>query len=94
MTNTNFSYVQDEKDVLNAVVKIETSFLIPNYRTPWKTADGARSTGSGFICEFNEKRYLITNAHVVHLATYIRVKLAASDTSFEARTKIIAHDCD
>ncbi|OGV42759.1 MAG: hypothetical protein A3F46_00760 [Legionellales bacterium RIFCSPHIGHO2_12_FULL_42_9] len=80
----------------NSIVKVYTTLLNPGYNAPWRSAATTTGTGSGFIVSYKDKMFLITNAHVVNLDTYVQVKLADADysTKYEAKVLTIGRDCD
>ena len=74
-----------------AVARIETTFFVYSPETPWKPSSVHKSGGTGFILPGNR---LLTNAHVVSRANTIRVQRPNQRTDYEARVRLIAHDCD
>lgn len=78
-------------DVKDSVVKVFSTKREYDYSIPWAPPLILRSAGSGFIIEGNR---IITNAHVVSGATYIEVHTGKSKRRYEARVKMIGHDCD
>jgi len=81
----------DLKLIRAAVVKIEVASQRPDYNSPWKDYGYSRGRGSGVIIEGNR---ILTNAHVVSDAKYIKVKKENSGTPYPARVVFIGHDCD
>lgn len=77
--------------VNSAVVKVFSTIKEYDYSRPWMSPEVLRLTGSGFIIEGNQ---IITNAHVVANATFIEVHTGRSRKKFEAKVKMIGHDCD
>ena len=74
-----------------SIVRIEASFLLPDYRTPWNAGRPSGGSGTGFYIGKNQ---FLTNAHVVSNSTKLMVRLMDSPEPHEARIKFIAHDCD
>jgi S1-C subfamily serine protease len=74
-----------------SIVRIEASFLLPDYRTPWNAGRPSGGSGTGFY--IGQNRFL-TNAHVVSNSTKLVIRLMDSPEPYEARIKFIAHDCD
>ena len=74
-----------------SIVRIEASFLFPDYRTPWHS--GRPSAGSGTGWMVGKNRFL-TNAHVVSNSTKLVIRLMDDPEPHEARILFIAHDCD
>ena len=79
-----------------SVVKIYTTALQPSYREAWRSAGILQHSGSGFILNYKNKLYLITNAHTVNNSTFIQVKLADAEfpTKYEAQLVTLGIDCD
>lgn len=73
------------------VVKVYATTQAPDYDDPWQTVPVCNGTGSGVVIG---PREILTGAHVVADATFIRVKRAAIDDKVEARVKAICHDSD
>ncbi len=74
-----------------SIVRIEASFLIPDYRTPWHAGQPTGGSGTGWMVGKNK---FITNAHVISNSTKLVIRLMDSPEPFEARILFIAHDCD
>lgn len=78
-------------DVKDSIVKIFTTSKEYDYSMPWAPPMIVRSAGSGFIIDGYR---ILTNAHVVSDATYIEIHSGRSKRRYEARVKMIGHDCD
>ncbi len=76
------------------MVKIETHNFKYSYEYPWVSPRIERSGGTGFIVEFLDKKWILTNAHVVSNAAQILVRREGAKNFFYARVVHIAHDCD
>lgn len=74
-----------------SIVRIEASFLFPDYRTPWLSGRPSSGSGTGWLIGKNQ---FITNAHVVSNSTKLVIRLMDDPQPYEARIKFIAHDCD
>ncbi len=74
-----------------SIVRIEASFLFPDYRTPWLSGRPSSGSGTGWLVGKNQ---FITNAHVVSNSTKLVIRLMDDPQPYEARVKFIAHDCD
>lgn len=75
----------------DSIVQIVTTHRDYDYDLPWAPPSTERSGGSGFIIADN---LVMTNAHVVKNASYIEVRSANSRRWYEARVKMVGHDCD
>jgi S1-C subfamily serine protease len=77
--------------ISDSVVRIEATSQEPDYRLPWNPGDVSRGTGSGFVIDGDR---IMTNAHVVSNARFLRVFKEGDPKPYEARVLHIAHDCD
>lgn len=75
----------------SSVARIDTTFFVHSFATPWQPARVRRSGGTGFLLPGGR---LLTNAHVVSRANTIRVQRPDQRTDYEARVLHVAHDCD
>ena len=57
---------------MNACIKVYATHCEPNYSLPWSRKRQMTSTSSGFIATYQDKRYLLTNAHSVDYHTQVR----------------------
>ncbi|TLD72623.1 trypsin-like serine protease [Phragmitibacter flavus] len=73
------------------IVRIEASFLIPDFRVPWNSGRPTSGNGTGWLVGKNK---FITNAHVVSNATKIVIRTMNDPEPLEARLVHVAHDCD
>jgi S1-C subfamily serine protease len=78
-------------ELWKSIVRIEASFLFPDYRTPWLSGRPSSGSGTGWLVGKNQ---FITNAHVVSNCTKLVIRLMDDPQPYEARVKFIAHDCD
>lgn len=91
-------YEEDEEDFLLEhmpyVVKIFCIHTEPNFSLPWQRKRQASSSSTGFVCNHNGKRYLLTNAHSVEFHTQVKVKRRGDDQKYLAKVIAIGVDCD
>lgn len=73
------------------IVRIEASFLVPDYRVPWNSGRPTSGNGTGWLVGKNK---FITNAHVVSNSTKIVIRTMDDPEPLEARLLHVAHDCD
>jgi len=78
-------------DPWDGIVRIEASFLVPDYRTPWNSGRPTSGSGTGWLVGKNQ---FITNAHVVSNSTKLVIRMTNDPEPYEARIVHIAHDCD
>jgi len=78
-------------DPWEGIVRIEASFLIPDYRTPWNSGRPTSGSGTGWLVGKNK---FLTNAHVVSNSTKLVIRMTNDPEPYEARVIHIAHDCD
>ncbi len=74
-----------------AVVRIQTTAQVPDYRMPWNAGAVKRGSGAGFY--LGDNRFM-TNAHVVSNARLITIKKYGDPRQYPAKILHIAHDCD
>lgn len=80
-----------EPDAWEGIVRIEASFLVPDYRTPWQAGRPSSGSGTGWLVGKNK---FLTNAHVVSNSTKLVIRTSNDPEPHEARIVFIAHDCD
>lgn len=80
-----------QPDDWEGIVRIEASFLLPDYRTPWQGGRPTSGSGTGWMVGKNQ---FITNAHVVSNSTKLVIRTMNDPEPHEARIVYIAHDCD
>jgi S1-C subfamily serine protease len=78
-------------DPWEGIVRIEASFLIPDYRMPWNAGRPTSGSGTGWLVGKNQ---FLTNAHVVSDSTKLVIRMTNDPSAYEARIVYIAHDCD
>ena len=78
-------------ELWRSIVRIDASFLLPDYRTPWNAGRPSGGSGTGWLVGKNK---FLTNAHVVSNSTKLVIRLMDDPAPYEARILHIAHDCD
>ena len=73
------------------VVRVFATTQRPDYDCPWQARPPASKTGSGVLVR---KSQILTGAHVVANATFLRVQRIASPTKATAHVLAVYHDCD
>lgn len=61
--------------ITNSTVRLDANKELPNYRTPWSVGGTTNSSATITVLKYQEKMYLVTNAHAVMDATYLKIKL-------------------
>ena len=77
--------------IAESLVRIEATFLEPDYQTPWSPGEVGSGSGTGFVIDGDR---LMTNAHVVSNARFLTVSKEGDPRPYTARVLHIAHDCD
>jgi len=77
-----------------SVVKVYSVHSSVCPQLPWTAKSQEESTGSGFCIEQNERRCILTNAHVVADATYVEVRKAGDARKYVATRLKVSHECD
>ncbi len=75
----------------NSVVRIFATTQEPDYDNPWQASSPSHGTGSGVIIA---PRRILTGAHVIANATFVRVQTTTSPDKFTARVIGVCHDAD
>eukprot|EP01045_Picozoa_sp_COSAG04_P005711 COSAG04_NODE_268_length_18517_cov_9.260940_12_plen_328_part_00 len=81
----------DESIPFGAVIHFTNHAVSPLLLKPWKVADPQASTGTGFY--IGEKR-IITNSHVIHHSTSIRLERHGQPGNFAGRVLCESVLCD
>ena len=81
---------EEENDSLNAVVKLEVTTAKPDIRCPWITRTGG-GTGSGVVIDSGR---ILTCAHCVVDANYIRVRKHNEDRLYHGSVLFVDNDAD
>lgn len=74
-----------------SVVKIFASVSFYDYKYPWQTAKVSKYLGSGAIIKDNQ---ILTSAHVVSSARFIKIKKENDPKKYLAKIKYISHQSD
>lgn len=82
---------KNEKDIKNAVVRIEVVRQEPSYADPWKMDSSWNRSGSGCVIQGDR---ILTAAHIVSNPMYIKVQKAGDAEKYTAEVEYVAHDCD
>ena len=77
--------------ISSSVVKIFTVSVAPNYGRPWQMETQRSYSGTGVLIEGN---LILTAAHVVDDATFIKVKKSLTPEKYIAHVKWISHEAD
>ncbi len=86
-----FAQADDSAEIRDSVVKIFTTYRAPNFEAPWTKESPSEISGTGFVIEGNR---ILTNAHVVEMASQIFVQPPNSADKFRARVVGIAQGID
>ncbi len=80
----------DQANPFNAVVKLEVQTRVSDFIRPWNSTTGS-CTGSGVVIGAGR---ILTCAHCVADATYIRLRKNDEDAIYEGKVEFIDNDCD
>ncbi len=86
-----FVHADDSAEIRDSVVKIFTTYRSPDFESPWTKESPSDISGTGFVIEGNR---ILTNAHVVELASQIFVQPPNSADKLRARVVGIAPGID
>jgi S1-C subfamily serine protease len=81
----------DSSEIRDSVVKIFTTFRAPDYESPWTKLSPQEISGTGFVIDGNR---ILTNAHVVEMASQIFVQPPNSADKIRAEVIGIAQGID
>ena len=73
-----------DRSLVEAVVKIFTTHVSPNFVLPWQMKRQVKSVSSGFVIKSNGL-FIVTNAHSVDCAINVKVKRSGCDQKYEAQ---------
>ena len=94
------------KDIEKSIVQIFSDHITPSYANPWSIINKQKSSGTGFCIDFpgyiddklkkinNKNKFIITNAHCVHNATYISIRKRGVAFLYKMRIDNIIYECD
>ena len=82
---------RETEEVRAAVVKVYTTYQVPQYLDPW--APGWVYSGTGSGCIISGQR-ILTNAHMVGNATLIQVRRYGQAERHTARVLFVSHEAD
>lgn len=66
--------------LINSTLRLETINESPNYMNPWAVGNTTNSSATITVIRYQEKIYLLTNAHAVLNANYLKIKLNHNST--------------
>lgn len=78
---------------LSSVLKIFVVRSEPNYAQPWQKRPQRSATGSALVA-CSERRWILTNAHVVAFAVTVHVRRPGNARKWPARVLCHGHICD
>ncbi|CAJ1363078.1 unnamed protein product [Effrenium voratum] len=84
----------EEANATDAVVKVFAAVSEPNYAVPWVYKPQDARTGTAFAVFWENRRWLLTNAHVVRYAAVIQVRKRGDHQKFLAKVICIGLECD
>ena len=92
-TSTPLVWAQDEPaaNIRDSVVKIFTTYRAPDYESPWTKLTPQEISGTGFVIDGDR---ILTNAHVVEMASQIFVQPPNSADKLRAEVVGIAQGID
>jgi S1-C subfamily serine protease len=77
-----------------SVVQIITEFYDISYSAPWNISAHGRGTGSGFCVSYSDKTYILTNAHCVHNASSVHIRVRGHSDIIPVKVVWIVYECD
>jgi S1-C subfamily serine protease len=80
--------------VSNSIVKIVTSKASYRASMPWSIDRRYYTSSTGFCILWNDRPYILTNAHCVNFSTSIRVRKVSSFDLYDAAVVWLVEECD
>ncbi len=65
-----------------------------DFYSPWRSKNAMEVTGSAFVVDYQDKRWLVTNSHVVSNASFIQVRRFGCASKHSATVFFQSHECD
>lgn len=81
-------------DAHDAVVKVFAAESQFNYGIPWTTLPQTPKCGSAFACTWEDRRLLLTNAHVVRHAALVELRRRGDHRKHAAHVLCMGIECD
>tara|TARA_R110002110_G_scaffold124505_2_gene301897 strand:+ start:48560 stop:50320 length:1761 start_codon:yes stop_codon:yes gene_type:complete len=78
----------------NSVFKVTVKTTEFDFDKPWNPPEQRSWGGSGFAVSFQDKIFLLTNAHVATRLGRMKVRLADTSKEYDAKAILIEDDCD
>jgi len=86
-----YAQSEDSSQIRDSVVKIFTTYRAPDFESPWTKLSPQEISGTGFVIEGDR---ILTNAHVVEMASQIFVQPPHSADKIRAQVVGIAQGID
>lgn len=77
-----------------SIVKVMVTSHEPDYDEPWLGSHIVNHSGTGFVIQHGEKKYVLTNAHCAENSVYMRVRLSNHRKEYKAIPKCVSYQCD
>lgn len=77
-----------------SVVKLLVSIATPSYVYPWISPKRDNGWGTGFYINYNGKKYIMTNAHVIHNAHKIFARKVGDANNYKMDVYFTIYECD
>lgn len=78
----------------NSVFKVSVKTTEFDFDKPWNPPEQLTWGGSGFAVSFQDRTFLLTNAHVATRVGRMKVRLADTSKEYDATALLIEDDCD
>lgn len=79
---------------LDSILKIHCTHSDPDYLMPWQKSAQSTSTSSGFVVEYKDTVYILTNAHSVEYNSIVQIQRRGDSEKYQATLEIFANECD
>lgn len=77
-----------------SIILIQSGESEPNWQRPWVKRDIQHGSGTGFVIEYENKKYIATNEHIVRFSSYVHLFKRGSSVPYKGKIVLIVPECD
>lgn len=77
-----------------SIILIQNGESTPNWQRPWVKQEIIHGSGTGFVINHENKKYVVTNEHVVRFSIYLRLFKRGSSTPYKGKIILQIPECD
>lgn len=79
---------------MRSVVKVFNTYRNVSYREPWRKESSKNATGTASLIEYNERKFIITNEHVIRGGTEVHITVEGYSKQFPVKVLFKNPNCD